>query len=200
MSSRACAIALASLLCGCASGSSPALSGPQAEEVLAAYAGRWVLDEASSSAQIPNRFEGVPDSEPVEDITRNESREMRRYRRMLETRRMSVSEMRATVEVLRRRPETLLLRVDGAGLSYTPTPGSRLIIPLNGEEVEAREGEERVRSKLSWDGLILSIEHVVVGGGRVRESVEVIGDRMIMTRSVVNAEADQALTLAYDRN
>ena len=192
---------LAVCLSACASGGGgPALMGLDAAELFATYGGRWVLDEASSSAQIPNQLEGVKDESPVADIARNESREMRRYRRMVESRRMNVSEMRATIEVLRRRPETLVLRADEVELGYTPIPGTTIIVPMDGTEVEVREGEHRIRTKLKWEGRVLVLDHQVVSGGRIREMIEVIGDRMIMTRSLAAAGASEPLVLAYDRS
>lgn len=168
--------------------------------MLDAYAGRWTLDESSSTPQIPNHLEGVPDDTPFEDITRNESRQMRRYRRIAQSRRMSVKEARATVEVLRRRPSALVLRVEEGALAYLPVPGMALRVPLDGSETESREGESRVRTKATWTGRILTLEHQIVGGGKVREMLEVVGDRLIMSRNVAATASEQALTLAYDRS
>lgn len=185
---------------GCASGGGgPPVAGAQAEALFSAYSGRWELDESSSTAQIPNQLEGVADEAPVADIARNESRAMRRYRRMVESRRMSVSDMRATIEVLRRRPETLLLRASAVELGYTPVPGTTITVPMDGTEIEMREGEHRIRTKVSWEGAILSLDHQVVGGGRVREQIEVIGDRLIMTRTIMASGPSEPLVLAYDR-
>ncbi len=185
---------------GCASGGGgPPVAGAQAQALFSAYSGRWELDVSSSTAQIPNQLEGVADEAPVADIARNESRTMRRYRRMVESRRMSVSDMRATIEVLRRRPETLLLRASEVELGYTPIPGTTITVPMDGTEVEMREGEHRIRTKVSWEGPILSLDHHVVGGGRVREQLEVIGDRLIMTRTIVASGPSEPLVLAYDR-
>ena len=194
---------LASSVAGCASGGGgPPVSGAEAATLFASYSGRWTLDEASSTPQISNHMEGVRDEAPVDDITRNESRAMRRYRRMMQSRRMSVADMRATVEVLRRRPATLVLRASEAELSYTPSAGAgaALALPMDGSEVETPEDESRVRSKLRWDGGLLVIEHQVVGGGRVRETLEVVGDRLIMNRVLSSQAGDQTLTLAYDRS
>ena len=187
---------------GCASGGGPPVQGVEAAALLASYSGRWTLDEASSSPQIPNPLEGVKDEEPMDNITRNESRAMRRYRRLMESSRMSVADRRATIEVLRRRPATLVLRSSELGLSYTPSAGAgvALTLPMNGSEVETAEGESRVKSKARWDGSLLVIEHQVVGGGSVRETLEVIGDRMIMSRTLASQGGDQTQTLAYDRS
>lgn len=192
---------LAVCLSACASGGGgAAVTGADAAELFATFSGRWELDESSSSAQIPNQLEGMKDETPVADIARNESREMRRYRRMVESRRMSVSEMRATIEVLRRRPETLLLRADETELGYTPIPGNSIVLPMDGTEVEVREGEFRIRTRLSWEGRVLQIDYNVVSGGRIREMIEVIGDRMIMTRSITASGRGEPLVLAYDRS
>lgn len=186
---------------GCASGGGgPPVSGEGAASLFATYSGRWVLDVSSSTAQIPNQLEGVKDEVPVADIARNESREMRRYRRMYESRRMSVAHMRTTIEVLRRRPETLVLTLDETDLVYTPIPGETLTVPMDGNEVEVREGEHRIRTTIEWNGPLLSLEHQVVSGGRVRETLEVIGDRLIMTRTISTGGAGEPLVLAYDRN
>lgn len=187
-------------LAGCASGGGgPGLPGADAAALLASISGRWSLDEASSTPQIPNHMEGVKDEAPVDDITRNESRAMRRYRRMMQSRRMSVADMRATIEVLRRRPSTLVLRVDEAELTYSPSGGASMSLPMDGSELETTEDESRVKSKVGWDGPLLVVEHQIVGGGSVRETLEVVGDRMIMTRTLSSQRGDQVLTLAYDR-
>ena len=186
---------------GCAGGGGgPPVSGEAATSLFANYSGRWVLDESSSTAQIPNQLEGVQDEAPIADISRNESREMRRYRRMYESRRMSVAHMRTTIEVLRRRPATLVLTVSETGLVYTPIPGETLTVPIDGTQIELREGEHRVRTNIEWNGPVLSLEYKVVSGGTVRETLEVVGDRMIMTRTVSGAGAGEPLVLAYDRN
>ncbi len=187
---------------GCSGGGAgPPVTGEAAASLYAAYSGRWELDVASSTAQIPNELEGVKDEVPVADIARNESRYMRRIRRMYESRRMSIAHMRTTIEVLRRRPETLILTADETELVYTPIPGNTMTIPMDGTEIELREGEHRVRSNVDWDGSLLSLEHQVVSGGRVRETFEVIGDRLIMTRSIsTGGGASEPLVLAYDRN
>ena len=92
------------VILGCAGGGGgPPVSGEAAASLFATYSGRWELDESSSTPQIPNQLEGVQDEVPVADIARNETREMRRYRRMYESRQMSVAHMRTTIEVLRRR-------------------------------------------------------------------------------------------------
>ena len=78
------------------------------------------------------------------------------------------------------------------GLVYTPIPGETLTVP---------EGEQhRVRTNIEWNGPVLSLEYKVVSGGTVRETLEVVGDRMIMTRTVSGAGAGEPLVLAYDRN
>jgi len=187
---------------GCSGGGGgPPVTGEAAASLFASYSGRWELDVSSSTAQIPNELEGVKDEVPVADIARNESRYMRRIRRMYESRRMSIAHMRTTIEVLRRRPETLILTANEIELVYTPIPGSTITIPMDGTEIELREGEHRVRTNVDWDGSLLSVEHQVVSGGRVRETLEVIGNRLIMTRSIsTGGGASEPLVLAYDRN
>ncbi len=190
----------AAAVLGCAGGGGgPPVSGEAAASLFAGYSGRWELDESSSTPQIPNQLEGVQDQAPVADIARNETREMRRYRRMYESRQISVSHMRTTIEVLRRRPETLVLTVDAAQLVYTPIPGETLTVPMDGTDVELREGEHRVRTSVEWDGPLLALEHQVVSGAMVRETLEVVGDRMIMRRVITGSAAGEPLVLAYDR-
>lgn len=190
-----------SVILGCAGGGGgPPVSGEAAASLFATYSGRWELDESSSTPQIPNQLEGVQDEAPVADIARNETREMRRYRRMYESRQMSVAHMRTTIEVLRRRPETLVLTVNATQLVYTPIPGETLTVPMDGTDLEIREGEHRVRTNIEWDGPLLALEHQVVSGGTVRETLEVVGDRMIMRRTISGAGAGEPLVLAYDRN
>ena len=187
---------------GCAGGGGgPPVTGEAAASLFASYSGRWELDESSSTAQIPNELEGVKDEVPVADISRNESRYMRRLRRMYESRRMSIAHMRTTIEVLRRRPESLILTINETELVYTPIPGNTVTVLMDGSEIELREGEHRVRTNVDWDGSLLSLEHQVVSGGRVKETLEVIGDRLIMTRSIsTGGAASEPLVLAYDRN
>ena len=74
-----------------------------------------------------------------------------------------------------------MLTLDETDLVYTPIPGETLTVPMDGNEVEVREGEHRIRTTIEWNGPLLSLEHQVVSGGRVRETLEVIGDRLIMT-------------------
>ena len=189
------------VLPGCAGGGGgPPVTGEAAASLFATYSGRWELDESSSTPQIPNQLEGVEDEVPVADIARNETREMRRYRRMYESRQMSIAHMRTTIEVLRRRPETLVLTINETELVYTPIPGETLTVPMDGTDIEMREGEHRVRTNIEWDGPLLALEHQVVSGGTVRETLEVVGDRMIMRRTFSSAGTGEPLVLAYDRN
>ncbi len=190
----------AAALSGCASGGgAPRPTAQESGALIAAFSGVWTLDETSSSPQIDNPFEGMKEEMPTSDIARNESREMRRYRRMLEARRMTVSARRATVEVLRRRPKSLVIRTDGTSLELRGTPGRPLFLPLNGDEAEWAVEEEEVRSRLDWDHPFLIVQHQVVGGGRVRETLEAVGDRLIATREFLLGAESQPLVLAYNR-
>lgn len=106
----------------------------------------------------------------------------------------------AAFRVLRRRPKTLALRVDGSELVYAPTPGQSIAVPINGGSSTQYEERQLVRTRVRWDGVKLEFEHQVGSDGQVREVLEVVDGRLQMTRTIrVAGETAPPLVLVYDR-
>ena len=189
------------LTAACASSGGPALTGPDADAVFASYSGTWILDESSSSAQIPNFLEGVEDNQPMDEVGASRPGGLReeRYLRRLRSRQADVGALRATMEVLRERPTTLTLQLDATTFSYRPNPGKAMALPMDGSEIDRDEGEHPVDAHIGWQDQFPVVEYTVPRGGVVRELMEAVGDRLIIRRSMSGMGEDATLILAYDR-
>ena len=191
-------VAVAVLAAACASGGGGVRQVTEAEVAAlgALFGGRWVLDESSSSSQI-----AVPRPEP-ETMTIVVSGTGRgRAGPDVVAGGESPATRKAAFEVLRRRPGTLALQVDGAELVYTPTPGQSIALPINGASSTQYEEHQLVRTHVRWDGAKLEFEHLVGSGGRVREVLELVDGRLEMTRTIrVGSEMVPPLVLVYDRD
>ncbi len=189
--------ALAVLAAACASGGGGVrqLTEAEAEVMGAFFGGTWVLDESGSSPQIAaprpkeQTFTVVVSSAdrgrvPPEVQEAVEAEEVRQ----------------AAFLVLRWRPKTLVLRVDGSELAYAPTPGQSIAIPINGGSTTQYEDRHLVRTRVRWDGFKLEFDHQVGPDGRIGEVLEVVDARLRMTRTIrVAGETVPPLVLWYDR-
>ena len=195
---RLALVGVAAMAVACASGGGgvPSVTGAEVEALAALFGGRWELDESSSSSQIR-----VPRADP-ETITIVVSSTGRgRVPPDVAAGQRSPAARQAAFEVLRRRPRTLALQVDGAELVYAPTPGQSLAIPINGGSSTQFEGGQLVRTRVLWDGVKLEFEHAVGSDGRVREVLELVDGRLEMTRTIrVSSETVPPLVLVYDRD
>ena len=159
------------------------------------YAGHWVLDESASSPQVT-----IPRPE-----TRTETRVVRwdqldDLRREAEEGQRHMAIRQATFELLRRRPEGLVLGVQGDELVYIPTPGESITLPLNGGWISQTGGEHPVRTRAFWDGPRLGVEHTVGSDGRVSVLLEIVEGRLEMTRTIRFMGARVApMVLVYER-
>lgn len=178
---RLLVVAVAAIGAACASGSGgrAVMTRSEIDALLAEYAGDWVLDESASSPQVTiprpetRRETGVVRADQLDDL-RREAEEGQRL--------MAIRQ--ATFELLRRRPEALVLGVQGDELVYIPTPGEAITLPLNGGWVSQTGGEHRVWSRAFWDGPRLGVEHMVGSDGRVSLVLEIVEGRLEMTRTL----------------
>ena len=184
----------------CASGGGPQMSAADSAQLIATYSGTWILDESSSSPQIPNALEGVEDNQQVEDLASRPGgfREQRYWRRVA-ARQRDIGAMRETIEVLRERPETLTLQLDATTFTYRPTPGDPMELPMDGSDIDRNEGEYPVDAKLEWEAQFPVIVYTVTRGSSVRELFEAVGDRLIVRRTLAGAGEEGTQVLAYDR-
>lgn len=194
---RLALVAVAVAGAACASGGGrPAMTEAEAEALLTDYAGSWVLDESGSSPQIP-----VPDGPGNMTVTAVvAAQDIERLRREVESRTESAGLRAATVKVLARRPGTLELRTEGTQLVYSPTPGRRISLPVDGGSITEPGLEGRIRVGISWDGPGLEIEYLVGSEGEVHAVLEIVNGRLRMTRTMrVFGETVAPLVLWYDR-
>ncbi len=185
------------LAAACASGGGrPAMTEAEAEALLGDYAGSWVLDESGSSPQIP-----IPDGPEDKTVTAVvAAQDIERFRRELEAEQRALALRAATMKVLARRPGTLELRTEGTQLVYSPTPGRRISLPVDGGSITEPGLEGRIRVGISWDGPGLGIEYLVGSEGEVHEVLEIVNGRLRMTRTMrVFGETVAPLVLWYDR-
>ena len=195
--SRLLVVAVAAIGAACASGGGgwAVMTRAEIDAMLAGYAGHWVLDESASSPQVtipgPETRIGtrVVRADQLDDL-RREAEEAQRL--------MAIRQ--ATFELLRRRPEALVLGVQGDELVYDPTPGERIKLPLNGGWVSQTGGEHRVRTRAFRDGSRLGVEHMVGSDGRVSVVLAIVGGRLEMTRTMLFVGGRVApMVLVYER-
>ena len=179
---RLLVVAVAAIGAGCASGGGvqrAVMTRAEIDALLAEYAGNWVLDESASSPQVT-----IPRPETRTETGVVRADQLDRLRREAEQGQRLMALRQATFELLRRRPEALVLGVQGDELVYIPTPGESITLPLNGGWVSQTGGEHRVRSRVFWDGPRLGVEHMVGSDGRVRLVLEIVEGRLEMTRTI----------------
>lgn len=192
---------LATLTAACATGGRALpVTGPQAEALFAALTGQWVLDERESSS--PEDLPSAPEVE-IESFTivRGPGGSGQVIGDVGDIEAWLASREKA-LEVLARWPATLVLRLDGLQLVYTPTPGESVTVPMSGEPTTQFEGDHRIHTRVVWDDGKLGLEHSVDAEAWVREVLEAVDGRLIMTRTMrVVGEVNSAppLVLVYDR-
>ncbi|MXX34707.1 MAG: hypothetical protein F4107_03115 [Gemmatimonadetes bacterium] len=192
---------VATLTTACATGGrAPPVTGPEAEAIFAALTGQWVLDERESSSPMD-----VPPAPEVEVesfiVARGPGESGQSFGDVGDIEAWLATHEKAR-EVLARWPATLVLRVDGQQLVYTPTPGESVTVPMSGESTTQFEGDHRVQTRVVWDDGKLGLEHSVDAEAWVREVLEAVDGRLIMTRTMrVVGEVNSAppLVLVYDR-
>ena len=195
----ACAAALTAA-CGAPGGRASPAIGPAAEALFAALSGQWVLDERESSLAV-----NVPSGADVE------------IRSFLVARRQGEPEQAVgdasdieawlanrekALEVLGRWPAMLALKVDGQLLVYAPAAGDGVTVPMSGESTTQLDGDHRLHTRVVWDDGRLALEHSVASQAWVREVLEVVDGRLIMTRTIRvagEANARPPVVLIYGR-
>ena len=172
------------------------------ERALATYAGDWRLNASASSGSDhlllgPIR---VMESE-AECVSADDLNPLRTE--VEEANKVAVIRM-ATIDLLRYRPGKLSLGVEDGHLIYSPTPGLRLLLPLDGKPVSYRMGRmeamQSVVTQLSWAGSQPAIVHKVVPDGHVHEVFEIVDAQLRITRTGrTSREEFQEVVLVYDR-
>lgn len=182
--------------CASGGGGPPQVTVAEAEAIGALFGGRWVLDESGSSPQISTPRPAAPQTFTVVVSSSGRGQIPAGVRAAAE----AEAVRQAAFSVLRRRPRTLDLGVDGARLVYAPAPGSRITLPINGGSRTQYEDGEVVRTRVRWDGVKLQFEHQVRSDGLIGEVLELVGGRLQMTRTIrVAGETVAPLVLLYDR-
>ena len=170
------------------------MTGAEAEALLGDYAGLWVLDESASSPPMDNP---VSEDRPGRQVISSGNRTV-----IIEQGRESLrsSAVRhAMFEVLRRRPETLSVRVDGITLVYTSSPGPSIEIPMNGGSASRTVRGQIVRTRLFVEEGRLGFEHSVGAEREVREVLEIVDGRLKITRTIVRSRDVDPVVLVFDR-
>lgn len=194
---RVLLVAVAAIGAACASGGGGQATMTRAEidALLAGYAGNWVLDESASSPRVT-----IPRPETRREARVVRSDQLDDLRREAEEGQRLMAIRRATFELLRRRPEGLVLGVQGDELVYIPTPGESITLPLNGGWISQTGGEHQVRTRAVWDGPRLGVEHTVGSDGRVSVVLEIVEGRLEMTRTIrFMGERVAPMVLVYER-
>lgn len=182
---------------GCASGGGgrAVMTRAEIDALLAGYAGSWVLDESASSPQVT-----IPRPEIRRESVTVRADQLDDLRRQAEEGQRLVAVRQAAFELLRRRPEALVLGVQVDGMVYAPTPGESVTLPLNGAWISQTGGEHRVRTRVFWEGPRLGVEHMVGSDGRVSVVLEVVEGRLEMTRTIrFMGERVAPMVLVYER-
>lgn len=180
--SRLLVVAVAAIGAACASGGGvrqAVMTRSEIDALLAEYAGDWVLDESASSPKV-----AIPRPETRTEMRVVRADQLDRLRREAEEGQRLMALRQATFELLRHRPESLALGIQGENLVSITMPGEANTLPLNGGWVAQTGGEHRVRSRVFWDGARLAVEHMVGSEGRVSVVLEVVEGRLEMTRTI----------------
>ena len=190
----------------CASGggrAAPPLEGPEAEALFADLTGTWVLDEEASSPPMiatasdvdpvtPESFVIIKRSDGSGEIIGTGSGSGR-----------SLAGRGKTLDVLARRPLTLVLTLDAERLVYAPTPGQSVTVRMNGTPATQQEGGRWFQTRVVWDDSGLALEHTVNPDDRVHVVMEVVDGQLKITRSMQvfgSAAAPPPLVLVYGRD
>ena len=194
---RLLVVAVAAIGAACASGGGgwAVMTRAEIDAMLARYAGHWALDESASSPQVT-----VPEPEARIGTRVVRADQLDDLRREAEEGQRLMAIRQATFELLRRRPEALVLGVQGDELVYHPTPGERIKLLLNGGWISQVGGEHRVRTRVFRDGPRLGLEHMVGSDGRVSVVLEIVEGRLEMTRTMLFVSGRVApMVLVYER-
>ena len=200
------ALALAGMVvltASCASsGRAPPVTGPEAEALFTALTGTWVLDEHASSPPLL----APPDTEPTTSdsfVIIKGPGGSSQIIGDVGSRASSLAGRENALEVLARRPNTLLLEADGERLVYAPTPGQSVTIPMNGVPATQMEGKHRLQTRVVWDGGRLALEHTVNPDDRIRVVMEVVDGQLRITRTIRifgSADSLPPIVLVYGRD
>lgn len=168
----------------------------EARELLMAYAGQWELDPSSAPTQRARI--GPPPPITVEGSNRAAARAQ--VQREVEAAQRLMSIQLETFRIFNFYPRRLVLQVEGDSLVYRPTLGASSMLPLDGRSI-ARSGLERdISTRITWDIRRLEVTHQVENTGRVSEVLELVGDRLRVTRAVrVRGQQASPFVLVYDR-
>ncbi|MDE0357043.1 MAG: hypothetical protein OXN92_04785 [Gammaproteobacteria bacterium] len=194
---RLLVVAVAAIGAACASGGGgwAVMTRAEIDAMLAGYAGNWALDESASSPQVT-----VPGPETRIGTRVVRADQLDDLRREAEERQRLMAIRQATFELLRHRPEALVLVAQGDELAYIPTPGESITLPLNGGWVSQTGGEHRVRTRAFRDGPRFGLEHTVGSDGWVSVVLEVVEGRLKMTRTMrFMSERVAPIVLVYVR-
>ena len=194
---RLLVVAVAAIGAACASGGGgwAVMTRAEIDAMLAGYAGNWALDESASSPQVT-----VPGPETRIGTRVVRADQLDDLRREAEERQRLMAIRQATFELLRHRPEALVLVAQGDELAYIPTPGESITLPLNGGWVSQTGGEHRVRTRAFRDGPRFGLEHTVGSDGWVSVVLEVGEGRLKMTRTMrFMSERVAPIVLVYVR-
>ena len=183
------------LAAACASGGGrPAMTAAEAEALLGDYSGIWVLDQSGSSPPTDNP---VSEARPGRQVISSGNRTVILEEGSESLRSSAIRH--AMFEVLRGRPETLSLRVDGITLVYTPSPGQSIEMPMSGGSASRTVRGQIVRTRLFMEEGRLGFEHALDVGRLVQEVLEIVEGRLKITRTIVRDRDVDPVVLVFDR-
>ena len=192
---------MATLTAACASsGRAAPVTGPEAEALFAALTGKWALDERESSS--PMDVPSAPEVQTESFLIARRPGEPAQVVGDVGDIEGWLANREKALELLARWPGTLVLRVDGVQVVYTPTPGESITVPMSGDAITQFEGQHRVHTRVVWDDGKLGLEHSVDSEVWVREVLEVVDGRLTMTRTLRilgEANSPSPLVLVYNR-
>lgn len=115
--------------------------------------------------------------------------------------RSNVEAARAMASAARHRPERMLLALDDSILSVTPSGADRIVVPMDGEEVELPGARWPTSAKVEWDRLEPRLERTVEDAGRIVDRFQVFDrTRLVVTRTLETRHGtEKRLVFQYDR-
>ena len=115
--------------------------------------------------------------------------------------RPSFEAIRHLISAARQRPTLVTLALDDSLFTLVQSPGGRVVVPMDGDEVEVARREWPTRARVEWDDLQPRLERSFEDGGSIIDHFEVVGGTwLLLTRSIdVSRGRPLQMTFAYDR-
>jgi hypothetical protein len=114
---------------------------------------------------------------------------------------MDPAALQATMELAFSRPTRIELELTDSSFVVAHTPGVRIALPMQGDEVEVELGRWPSTATVNWDDRKPRVERSVEDGGRVVDRYELLTPgRLLVTRTLEGGPGGESeFRFVYDR-